>query len=61
MHGKKDATVGLRHTLNFYHKISQNNPNKHILTIYENTNHAAWIKGFKEKELLSWLFSVKRQ
>lgn len=59
IHGKKDTTVPYWHTVNFYEKINALKPNTHRLTIYENINHAAWVKAFKEKDILSWLFSKK--
>ncbi len=60
-HGKKDTTVPHRHSVNYYEKISAIKPNTHRLTLYENVNHTAWVNAFKEKDILSWLFSKKTE
>jgi len=55
-HGEVDEIVDKRHTLVPMEKIKDE---QHLLTIYKGTNHNAWIKAFKEKDLLRWMFQQK--
>jgi predicted peptidase len=55
-HGEKDAVVDKRHTVVPMEMIEDST---HILTKYPETGHNAWIKAFKEKDLLRWMFGQK--